>query len=181
MNSDERMATRILLDRSRHAPARTFSPEAFAPHAGTALAAAALVLLTGTAIDLGVLWLGQRAPNPHWEFVAIASTLEAYPRLALGVAALAVALYLRQSGSLAAYRALGIAFLALALAAATLGAVLATDYLALVRTVRPEALPIFRSTAFKAGALSALYVALLAPAGIATLRRPCRPRKEPGG
>ena len=163
----------IPLIRAKEAGAATGGPR-FGRHAALAFLAAGRVMLGGTIIDLGVLWIGQRQANPQWEFVAVANTLDAFPRLVLSLALLVGALYLGDSGSLLAYRILAAGFLLLGVAGAGLGGLMVTDYLALRRAVNPEGYAVFRSTAFKAAAVSALYVVVLLPLGIKGLRGPKR-------
>lgn len=159
----------VARDRAGMLPA---GADSFHRHAAYALGAAGAVFLTGTLIDLGILWVLQRQALPQWEFTAVASTAEALPRLTLALGLLAGALFVGRSTSLAAYRAVAAGMVAVALASAALCALMIMDYFALVRMINPEALGIFRSSAFKAVALSGLQLAVLLPLGLLGLRRP---------
>lgn len=147
-------------------------PEAFGRHAGLGLGVAGGVLLLGTLVDLAVLWVLQREPGLQWEFVAISSTTDAYPRLVLSIGLLYGALSAARSTRLGAYRVLGGALVGLGIAAAGLGALMVTNYFALSGSVQPAAARAFRSTAIKALGLCALYVVALVPVGLLSLRRP---------
>ncbi|HEX7050643.1 MAG TPA: hypothetical protein VF188_10610 [Longimicrobiales bacterium] len=147
---------------------------AFAPHVGLAMLAAGLGYLIGSIIDVGVLWGLQRQAVPQWEFVAIGNTLEAFPRFTMALAFLYGALYFRRSERVAAYRVLAVGLLLGGIAAAALGALLLTDYLALARVAAGQAgaLDLLRTTTFKGLALSGLFTVTLVPIGLLGLRRP---------
>jgi hypothetical protein len=135
--------------------------------------AAGLVMLVGTAVDLGVLWFLQRQAGAQWEYVAIANTLESAPRIVLGIAFLYGALHLFGVRALGAYRALAGLMITFGLFAAGMGAIITTSYFALASMVtQPEAYVMLRSIAIKAIALSGLYFIVLVPLGIIGLRRP---------
>ncbi len=137
-----------------------------------ALYAVAALFVGGTLLDLGVLWIAQRQTGAQWEFVAISSTVEAIPRLALGVGMAYVALYVSQSASTLAYRGLALALVLVGVFGAALGALMLTVYFPIARIVQPESVQLFRSTVIKAVGLSALYTIALVPIGIHGLRGP---------
>ncbi len=145
---------------------------AFAPYVSRALWAGGIILLVGTAIDLGILWFAQRQDSMQWEFVAITNTVEAFARPVIALALMYAAFYFSESQPLVLLKVLAVFAVALGLAGGLLGVLLATDYLALVRSVAPEAQAVFRSTVFKAGALAATYLVVLVPIGVMGLKKP---------
>jgi hypothetical protein len=135
--------------------------------------AAGFVMLVGSMLDLGILWLLQRQSNPQWEYVAVANTMEAVPRLVLGLGLLYAAVYLAGVGRMWVYRAFAATLVFLGLFSLACGGLILTSYLALAKMVtEPEAYAMLRSVAIKALGLSSLYVAVLIPAGIWGMRRP---------
>lgn len=149
------------------------SPEGLRRQAGLVLWAVSGVLVLGTVVDLGVLWLAQHQSNPQWEFVALVRTLDAFPRLALGFALAYVARLLCRSRSKLGHRVLGVLVLLLGLVGAALGVLLLTDYFVLARVVEgANAQLALRSTVVKGLMLSGLYLVLLTPIGALVLRRP---------
>lgn len=144
----------------------------FERHAAIGLWAAAALLLVGTAIDLGTLWVLQRQAVPTWEFVAIGNTIEAYPRIMLGIGLLFPALYFQRWTSLKIYRTLSALLLLLGIGALTLGVLEVTDYLVLRQQASPQALPVLRSTALKAVTLSGAFFVILTTLGLFGWRRP---------
>lgn len=153
---------------------RTGGPTAIQRHAALGAWAASGMFMVGSIIDVGVLWLLQRQDQPQWEFVAIANTLDAFPRFALAIALLYAALYFGRSSSIAVYRVAAVGLVFLGLAAAALGALMVTDYFALAKLAgqQPQALEMIRTTSIRAVILSGVYVILLVPLGIIGLRRP---------
>lgn len=149
-----------------------FAGSRFTGHVSLGMAAAGFALLVGSSLDLGILWLAQRESVPQWEFVAIANSLEAFPRFAIALSLLYASLYFRGSDSLAAFRALGFGLVLLGILGGVLGTLMVLDYLTLQGQVAAEGLAAFRSTALKALVLSALYVLLFCPLGLLGLRRP---------
>lgn len=136
-------------------------------------AAAGFLMLVGSTVDLGVLWILQSQNTPQWEYVAVSNTMDAIPRLVLGTALLYLALYLRGSTSIALYRVLAGIMILLGLFAAGFGAIIVTSYFALVKMVtQPEAYTMLRSIAIKSVALSGLYFVVLVPLGMLGMRRP---------
>lgn len=135
--------------------------------------AAGTVLLTGSVVDLGILWLLQRQDSPQWEYVAIANTLEAVPLVLIGLALLYAALAFRRVEGMLGYRLLAGAMLLLGLTGAALAALVVTSYLAIVRVVQqPEAVLMLQSVALKSVVLGGLYFLVLTPLGALGLRRP---------
>lgn len=148
------------------------SHQPFGKVAALGMWAAGGLLLLGSLVDLGILWIVQYQRNPQWEFVAIASTLEGLPRFAMAFAFFYAALYLRRSVSFAAYRTLGVGVLLLGLVGGGLGVLALMDYLALSKLVAGVPESLVRSTALKAVALGGIFFLLLVPLGILGLRRP---------
>jgi len=157
---------------SRPEASLTRSVDLFAPLAARGLWAAAIILVVGTAFDLGILWLAQRQDTLQWEFVATTNTIEAFARPVIALGLMYAALSLGRIGSLAAYRAMAVFALLLGVGGALLGTLLLLDYLALSGSVNPEGIAVFRSTVAKAGTLALLYFVILVPVGIMGLRRP---------
>ena len=141
-------------------------------HGAIALLAISAVLVLGTFIDLGVLWIGQRQPSAQWEFVALANTIEGFWALVLAAALSYVAMLVGGSKSAAGYRILGIGVLGIGLAGGGLGLLLASDYLALRPGIPPEGMALLTTTTFKGLGLSALYFLVLTPLGFLGLRLP---------
>ena len=160
------MAARKAGARSRSTRRRT----GFSGHASLGLAAAGAVLFFATLVDLGILWIGQSQGGLQWEFVAATRTIEAFPRLVLGIGLAYGALYVASSSSLFLYRTLGVLLILLGLAGGVLGAILGADYLAMQGNVNPEARSTLMSSVVKSGSLSLLYVILLIPTGVLGLR-----------
>lgn len=59
------------------------APEWLARHGARLALLAGLILLIGTAVGLGTLWLLQRQPTAQWEYVALGTTTNSYPILLL--------------------------------------------------------------------------------------------------
>lgn len=150
--------------------ARSPQDDLFRRHSASVILVTGVVFLLGTAIDFGVLWLLQRGSGLQWRFVASTQTAEGVPRMILGLGLLYLALYLRRSTSMAAYRILGATLLLVGLGSIALGMTIATTYLTMVDSVDPAALLAFRSTTMKSGGLAGLYIVTLVPLGIAGLR-----------
>ncbi|HEX6211667.1 MAG TPA: hypothetical protein VF136_12875 [Methylomirabilota bacterium] len=148
------------------------SAASFRRAASWALWGTAIVFLVGSVLDLVILWLFQRQPNPQWEFTAVAISAEGLPRILLGVALAYGALQLRDSASLLAYRLLAVGLIAVGVIGAVLGGLMLSDYFILRSSVNPEAVGVFRSGVFKTLALCAMYVFVLLPVGVAAWRRP---------
>jgi hypothetical protein len=135
-----------------------------------------IIMLVGTVIDIGILWLFQRQPVPQWEYVAITSTLEGFPRFLIAIGFFYAAFHFRATVSIVPYRVVASLLIVLGLAAAILGGMMVINYQALSEFAQqPELHLALRSVAIKALTLSALYVAVLLPFGVWALRRPRRP------
>lgn len=170
------MATRTPLLRSEPDRTPVSKPAAESTnlegHAAVGLWAASLLLLIGTAVDLGTLWLLQRQDLPTWEFVAIGNTIDAYPRIVLGFGLLFPAVHFQRWGSVAVYRVLSTGLLLLGLAALGLGLLEFTDYLALRPQAGEQAFAVLRSTTLKAVTLSGAFFVILTALSIVGWRRP---------
>lgn len=142
--------------------------DGYVRHASMVLWTASALLLLGTIVDLGILWVFQRQPGPQWEFVALVNTLEAFPRIVIAIGMAYVALAVRPMAR-SSQRLLAVALLVLGLTGAALAGLLVTDYLALSSLIAPESLAVFQSTVAKGVALGGLY-AVLVPVGIIGLR-----------
>ncbi len=156
------------------APAPAGSGEAYAVRAAQAFWAAGGVLLAGTVLDWLVLWLLQRQSSTQWEYVALQNSLEAIPRAAIGLALIAGGLYLGRARSAGGFRAVGVAFLLLGLAAAAIGALLVMDYFVLGKMVAgrvPVAHAMLKTVTVRSLALSALMTIVLGATGILGMRR----------
>lgn len=163
----------IVADASASQSTRTPSDRsAFERHAAIGLWAGSLVLILGTAVDLAILWVVQRQAVPTWEFVAIANTLEAYPRIALGLGLAFPAIHLQHWGSRGAYRVLASLLILMGVAAAALGVLEMTDYFVLRAEASPQTLPFLRSTALKAATLGGMFFVVLTTLGVLGWRRP---------
>ena len=129
-------------------------------------------MIIGSSVDLGTLWLLQRQPGPQWEFVALSRTVESVPNFAMGVAFLFITLHLFEAKSRSLYSMAAVVFIGLGVASAGLVTLMGLNYLSLVPSINPEALPTFKSSALKVLTLGALYVVVLFPAGVLGLRGP---------
>lgn len=152
--------------------AGAYTVEGFRRHVSRGFYAAGMIFLIGTVLDLGILWVFQRQPNPQWEFTALATTAEGLPRLVLALALLYGGLYTAASTSLLAYRLLALIAIMVALAGAAVGGLMLSDFFVLRRQVSAEGLWIFRSTVLKTVVLCGMYVFVLFPLGVLGLRRP---------
>ena len=133
-----------------------------------------ILMIIGSTVDLGTLWLLQRQPGPQWEFVALSRTVESVPNFAMGVAFLFLTLHLFQAKSRRLYSMAAVVFISLGVASAGLVTLMGLNYLTLVPNINPEALPTFKSSSLKVLALGGLYVVVLLPAGVFGLRSPGR-------
>lgn len=138
--------------------------------AGWLATAAGVIYLVGSLVDFGILWLLQRQDTLQWEFVALVQTAEGFPRLVLGAALILAGSSLRGVPARWTHRAIGALVVLLALGAAAIGALAGLNYLSMAGSLQGEAGGLFRSASVKTVALSALYVCVLLPAGIAGLR-----------
>ncbi|MGH7477454.1 MAG: hypothetical protein ACRELD_14400 [Longimicrobiales bacterium] len=134
--------------------------------------AAGLIFILGSITDVLILWLFQRQPSTQWEFTAVATTTEGLPRIALGAAMVYAALHVRGSTTMFAYRVLGILLIVVGLAGAILGTLMVLDYITLRSTVQPQAAGMFKGAVVKTLLLAGLYVVLLIPAGVISMRKP---------
>ena len=162
--------SRIVVGKETHV--RPVARDAFARPIAFALAAAGLIFILGSIADVLILWLFQRQPLPQWEFTALATTTEGLPRIALGAALVYAALHVRGSTSLPGYRLLGLLLVLIGLIGAMLGGLMVLNYFTLRSTVQPGAGGLFLGTVAKTLLLCGLYVVLLIPAGILSMRRP---------
>ena len=137
-------------------------------------AAAGLLMLLGSLIDHGILWVIQFQTSPQWEFVAATNTLEAMPRYGIAMGFLFAALALADVRSLVLMRVMAGGLFLLGLLSLGLGLLLISDYLSLINMAAQNqpAVVTLRQTAIKAGALSAVFVAVLIPASVLVWRRP---------
>ena len=170
----ERVAlAEIPLMRSRSSSAsEVVTDRGFARHAAWALVAAGVLMLLGSLVDLGVLWGLQRQDNVRWEFVALSSTAEGFPRMALGIGLLYAAIWVAAVRTMWAWRSLALFLVALGVAAGLLGALMVTDYFALIGQIPVETRQAFRSSVAKSLTLYGLYVIVMLPIGILLVRRP---------
>jgi hypothetical protein len=140
--------------------------------AGIALFAVSAVLAAGRLFDIGVLWVAQRQNSPQWEFMALSNTLDVMPGLVLAVGVAYCALQIMGSTSLVGYRLLAAVMVLLGLGSAAIGAMLATDYFAMVRYADARALGLLKTTAFRGMILSGMFFLLLIPAGVFAFTKP---------
>ena len=141
-------------------------------HAAIASLAAALIMIIGSIVDLGTLWLLETQPGPQWKFAALSRTVQSVPNFAMGVAFLFITLHLFEAKSRRLYSVAAVVFIGLGVASAGLVTLMGLNYLSLVPDVNPEALPTFKSSALKVLTLGALYAVILVPAGMVGLRGP---------
>jgi hypothetical protein len=157
------------------APTRTAAaPDGFSRHASRGLWAGASILLLGSFIDLGVLWVLQYQPTPQWEFVATMNTLEAYTRFSIGIGLIYAALFIGRSASMWKYRLTAVFMLLLGIVGMVLGLVLLNDYFALSRLTQDQTagMGALVISVTKGVLLSGLITVLFVPLGILGLRRP---------
>lgn len=148
------------------------NPDRLRQHAVRGLWAAGGLLLLVTALDLIVLWGFQRQSTLQWEFVASTNSLEGLPRAALGLGFAYAALAVGETSSVMLYRVVAVMAILIALVAAGLGLLVATDYLPMrANTAAGPATNLLASSTTKSVLLSGAHVALLLPAGLLGLRR----------
>lgn len=166
----------VILKRPAHAGASSggLRPQDFSGRVAAVVAAAGLLLLIGSLIDVGVLWILQRQPSPQWEFAAGTRTIDASTRFASAFGFLYLAAFLSGRSSVTWYRVLGAVLILFATGVAVLGGIVASDYLALNRMVtdQPEAMSLFRSSTIKSVSVAAVAFVLFLTAGIFSVRRP---------
>jgi hypothetical protein len=142
-------------------------------YAGGALVAIGLLMTVATLVDLGVLWLTQRAPNINWEFAALQSTAsDGFFNLTVASGFMFAGLGLRRSTPVSAYRLLAAFLLLLGIGAFAVGGFAVTNYFALVSVagVDEAALSTVRGAALKVGLISAANCALFTILGILGFR-----------
>jgi hypothetical protein len=118
-------------------------------------------LLLATVLDLGILWVVHHGDNSQWEFSAVATTLDQYPLIMVGLAALAGGFYLRPVPLTSGTGLVAVLCLLGAFVALVLGLLMAMDYLALRKAVGDEGRRAFTASAIKGGFLAALYAVTL--------------------
>lgn len=155
---------------TRDPKARILDDHDLSGTAGRFVGLAGLVYLAAIAVDLGILWAGQRQEGLNWEFVALTRTAEAFPRFILATALIYAGLALTKNLSLALYRAAAAWVLLLGTIASIVVALTVLNYLNMAGTVTEEAKLLFRSAVLKTGGLGALYVLFLIPLGILGFR-----------
>jgi hypothetical protein len=151
---------------------QNFSRDGYGKRASIGLFAVSAVLALGRIFDIGVLWILQRQNTPQWEFMALSNTIDVVPGLVLAAGVAYCALQIARSQSVVSYRLLAGCLILLGLMAAGIGAMLATDYLALAQYAQPRAIGILRSTAIRGIVLSGMFFILLVPAGVYGVSRP---------
>lgn len=151
-----------------------YRPQDFSGRVAMVMLAAGLLLLIGSLIDVGVLWILQRQPNPQWEFAAGVRTLDASTRFGSAFGFLYLAAFLSGRASVGLYRVMGAVLILFAFGILVVAGVVATDYLALNRMVtdQPEAMALFRSSTVKSVSVAAVAFILFLTAGIFSVRRP---------
>ena len=142
-----------------------------AGHIGLTLWAITAVLLVGTALDYGILWIGQRQDTLTWEYVAIVNTVEGMGSLIVALALAYAAFYVSGRRSVAVERALAGLVMMVGVFGGALGFLLIMDYLALRSTMEPTAAELFTTTTVKGMTLSGLYFFVLVPIGLRGLLR----------
>ena len=142
------------------------SEEVAANHAGRALWAIATVLLVGTLLDFGILWLGQRQPTLVWEYAAIVNTIEGMAGLILATGLAYAAFHFSGGTSLLVLRLLASSMVTVGIVGGILGALLLLDYIALQNGMQPEARLMLRTATIKGVTLSGLYLFVLVPVGL---------------
>ena len=137
-----------------------------ANHAGRALWPIATVLLVGTLLDFGILWLGQRQPTLVWEYAAIVNTIEGMAGLILATGLAYAAFHFSGGTSLLVLRLLASSMVTVGIVGGILGALLLLDYIALQNGMQPEARLMLRTATIKGVTLSGLYLFVLVPVGL---------------
>jgi hypothetical protein len=136
------------------------------------MAAAGILFLVAGLLDVAILWMMQRQPQPLWEYQALANTVNGLPGFVLGAGFLFGALHVSGSTSLMSYRLLALLLIGIGLGGAAAAALMASDYFILVSGVGPDEMALFRSVAFKTIALGGLHAIVLVPLGVLGMRRP---------
>jgi len=145
-----------------------------ADNAARVFAGAGAILLIGAFLDLFALWVLQRQPTIQWEFVALGTTTNTYPVLAISAALFYGALALKGTESLARYRLVAIYSVLLGLMGLTVAFLIGTNYLAVRRgaNISTEAAPVFQGLLIKSGGTSVLFGLVMLVVGLLGLRRP---------
>lgn len=140
--------------------------------AGHAALAAGVLMLLGSLVDLGTLWILQRESSPQWEFAAISNTVDAIPRLVFALSFILLALYFREQATSLGYRFVALGFLLLGVGSLVLGGLIAMSYFPLAQlATQPEVYAMLRSITIKTLALAGIYFFVTIPIGIVGLRR----------
>ncbi len=164
----------VLLKQDEAQRAGFVSSSLLARHAARVFGAVGAILLLGALLDLFALWVLQRQDTVQWEFVALGTTANSYPVLALSAALFYGALALGGSESLGRYRLLATYVVALGLMGLGVGLLIGTNYLAVRRgaNVTKEAAPIFRGMLFKSAGVSVVFGLVMLVIGALGFRRP---------
>lgn len=134
--------------------------------------AAGILMLLGSLVDLGTLWILQRESSPQWEFAAISNTVDAIPRLVFALGFLVLALYFKENATVLGYRLIAVGFLLIGAGSLALGGLIAMSYFPLAKlATQPEVYTMLRSITIKTLALSGIYFLVTVPIGLAGLRR----------
>jgi hypothetical protein len=166
----------VLLNKDEAQRAGSVSSGLLADNAARVFAAAGAILLIGALIDLFALWVLQRQPTIQWEFVALGTTTNSYPVLAISAALFHGALALKGTDSLGQYRLAAAYVVLLGLMGLTVGFLIGTNYLAVRRgaNITGQAAPIFRGLLLKSGGTSLLFGLVMLAVGLLGLRKPRR-------
>ena len=167
--AEKAQSPEVLIDGRRDFP----DAPNLARFAGGALVAIGMYIAFGSLVDVGVLWIAQRAPNVNWEFAALQSTAsEGFFNLTLAVAFMFAGLGLRGRGSIASYRALSVFLLLMGIGAFVVGGMTVTNYYALVGVVGIDeaALSTVRGAVVKTSLLSGANFLLFMVLGILGFR-----------
>ena len=160
----------VLIDGTREYPDR---PD-FTKYARAGLVAIGLLITAASLVDIGVLWLAQRAPNINWEFAALQSTAsDGFFNLTVAAGFIFGGLGVRRTSSVVAYRVFASYLLLLGVASFAVGGFAVTNYFALVSMVGVDeaALATVRGAAIKVGLISASNCALFLILGVLGFRQ----------
>jgi hypothetical protein len=173
MATMERERPPVVLSTQQEKSRKRLLGDAWAANAARALWAAGIIYLIGSVADMVLgLIVGADWGNPAWEFATTSGSAEGTPRIVLAIALIWVAMYIRGSSSLAAYRLFSLLLIAVGALSAVLGAIATSDYFILRPMMDASALPAATNVLLKTLTLSTLQVVLLIPVGVLGVRRP---------
>ena len=137
---------------------------------GTLLSCVGVALLFSTLVDLGILWWLQYQPDPEWEFTSLATTVDQWSLVVIGITGISAGLYLRRSTSTWSERLVVLLCFISVTATGLIGVFLALDFFPVRQTLDQPDRAQFYTMFTKSIVLTGIYTLALGIAGFRGIR-----------